>query len=173
MEVPLERAAEVLTLSSDTEEYLVALEEVAAKAVEDVAAAESEPQKVASPRTSTEIVILETGEEPSAEEAQSLVLGTADVLCVQPDETNVAVAAEVAAKERKSQPTEARYQALQKRLAEEVEKRRQSEQVDELSVAALKKEQEYQMELAVRVKKLTEYEATRILDLELIEKLEA
>lgn len=36
--------------------------------------------------------------------------------------TKIAMASEVAAKERKSQPTKARYHALQKRLAEEVEK---------------------------------------------------
>ncbi|OAE23090.1 hypothetical protein AXG93_2590s1000 [Marchantia polymorpha subsp. ruderalis] len=135
--------------------------------------------KVASSRTSTDTVILETGEEPLAEETQSPVLGAADVLCVQ------------------------------KRLAEDVEKRRHSEEVceglredverakcasldllsrleacwtaydaeslkvDELSVAAKKKEQEYQIELVVRAKKLTQYEAARISDLELIEKLEA
>lgn len=55
-------------MSSDTKEDPVALEEAAAKAVEDVAAAESEPQKVTSPRTSTDIIILEKGEEPSAGE---------------------------------------------------------------------------------------------------------
>ncbi|OAE33887.1 hypothetical protein AXG93_3037s1100 [Marchantia polymorpha subsp. ruderalis] len=123
--------------------------------------------------------------------------------------TKVLVAAEVAAKERKSQPTEASYQALRKRLVEEVEKRIQSEQVgeglredverancasvdllskpeacrtaydaeslkvDKLSIAAKKKEQEYQIELAVRAKKLIEYESAQISDLELIEKLEA
>lgn len=42
-EEPRDQAAEVMTVSSDTEENLVALEEVAARAVEDVAAAESEP----------------------------------------------------------------------------------------------------------------------------------
>ncbi|OAE31834.1 hypothetical protein AXG93_685s1020 [Marchantia polymorpha subsp. ruderalis] len=112
-------------------------------------------------------------------------------------------------RERKSLPTETRYQALQKRLAEEVEKQRQSEKVcedlredverakcasvdllsrleacrttydaeslkvDDLSASAEKKEQDNQIELAVRAKKLTEYEAVRISGLELIEKLEA
>ncbi|OAE21092.1 hypothetical protein AXG93_3661s1170 [Marchantia polymorpha subsp. ruderalis] len=80
---PQDQAAEVLTVFSDTEEDPVALEEVAAKAVEDVAAAESGPQKVTSPRTSTDTVILETGEEPSGDETQSPVLGAADVLSVQ------------------------------------------------------------------------------------------
>lgn len=49
----------------------------------------------------------------------------------------------------------------------------ESLKVDELSAAAKEKEQEYQIELAVRAKKLIEYEAARIFDLELIEKLEA
>lgn len=83
MKVPQEWAAEVLTMSSDTEEDPMALEEVAAKAVEDVAAAESEPPKVASSRTSIDTFILETGEEPSAEESQSSILGAANLLCVQ------------------------------------------------------------------------------------------
>ncbi|OAE22112.1 hypothetical protein AXG93_1175s1220 [Marchantia polymorpha subsp. ruderalis] len=93
MKAPQERAAEVRTVSSDTKEHPVALEEVATKAVEDVAATE----KIVRRRT----------------------------------RTKVAAATEVAAKERKSQPTEARYQALHKRLDEEVEKRRHSEQVCE------------------------------------------
>lgn len=50
-EQPRDQAAEVLTVSSETKEDLLALEEVAAKAVEDVAAAESELQKVTSPRS--------------------------------------------------------------------------------------------------------------------------
>lgn len=139
MKAPRERAHEVQTVSSDTEEDPMALEEVAAKVVEDVEAAECGSQKVASPRTSTEIVILKTGEEPSAEESQSQALGVADVLCVHVllllqyldrkrdkyayastngsyveiihnrTRTKVEVVAEVATKERKSQPTKARY----------------------------------------------------------------
>ncbi|OAE18236.1 hypothetical protein AXG93_2027s1000 [Marchantia polymorpha subsp. ruderalis] len=82
-ERPEEEAAEILTVSSDTEEDPVALEEVAAKAVEDVAAAEWKPPKVTSPRTSTDTVILKPGEEPSAEETQSTALGAVEVLSVQ------------------------------------------------------------------------------------------
>lgn len=70
-------------MSSNTEEDLVVLEQVAAKAVEDVEAAESGSQKVASPRTFTGTVILKTGKDPSAEEVQSQVLSAADMLCVQ------------------------------------------------------------------------------------------
>ncbi|OAE30128.1 hypothetical protein AXG93_3343s1000 [Marchantia polymorpha subsp. ruderalis] len=61
MKVPRERAAKILTMSSDTDEDPMALEEVAAKAVEDVAAAESGLLKIASPWTSIDTVILETG----------------------------------------------------------------------------------------------------------------
>lgn len=103
---------------------------------------------------------------------------------------------------------EAKYHVLQKRLAEETEKRRYLEKacdslredverakcvtvdlmsrleacrtaynakslrVDELTAAA-EKEQEYDPELGARAKKLAEYEAARISDLELIKKLEA
>lgn len=49
----------------------------------------------------------------------------------------------------------------------------ESLKVDEFSAAAKEKEQEYQIELAVRAKMLTEYEAAWISDLELIEMLEA
>ncbi|OAE29486.1 hypothetical protein AXG93_1433s1040 [Marchantia polymorpha subsp. ruderalis] len=77
------RTTQVLAVSSNTEEDLVVLEQVAAKAVEDVEAAESGSQKVASPRTFTGTVILKTGKDPSAEEVQSQVLSAADMLCVQ------------------------------------------------------------------------------------------
>lgn len=59
------------------------MEKVVAKAVKDVGGAACGPQKVASPRTSTGTVILETGEDPSTEEAQSQAFSAADVLCVQ------------------------------------------------------------------------------------------
>ncbi|OAE27978.1 hypothetical protein AXG93_1062s1100 [Marchantia polymorpha subsp. ruderalis] len=157
-EGPWAEAAEVLTMSLDTEEDPMALEEVAAKAVEDVAATESEPQKVTSPRTSTDTIILEKGKEPSAEETQSATLGAIDVLSVQvlpllqyldrkrekyaegnPSESYVEIvrnwtrakrelALEFAAKERRSQSTEAKYQALQRKLTAEVERRRKAEQ---------------------------------------------
>ncbi|OAE22019.1 hypothetical protein AXG93_4780s1000 [Marchantia polymorpha subsp. ruderalis] len=67
----------------DTEEDLVALKGVAVKAVEDVAAAESGLQKVVLPRTSTDTIMLETGEEPSAEETQLPVMGAVDLLSAQ------------------------------------------------------------------------------------------
>ncbi|OAE26302.1 hypothetical protein AXG93_3040s1200 [Marchantia polymorpha subsp. ruderalis] len=145
-------AVEVLTMSSDTEEYHVALEEVAAKAVEDVATAESGPQKY-----------LDWKREKYAD-------GRTNESYVEivrnRTRTKVVVAAKVVAKERKSQPTEARLEAC--RTAYDVELLK----VDEMSAAANKKDQEYQNELAVKAKKLTEYEAARISDLELIKKLE-
>ncbi|OAE30476.1 hypothetical protein AXG93_942s1190 [Marchantia polymorpha subsp. ruderalis] len=82
-EEPRAEAAEVLTVSSDTKEDPVALEEVAAKAVEDVAAAEGEPQKATSSWTSTDTIILEKSEEPSVEKTQSAALNAVDVLSVQ------------------------------------------------------------------------------------------
>lgn len=71
MKTPRKRTVEVLAVSSDIEEDPAALEEVVAKAVEDEVVAECGPQKVASSRTSTRAVILEMGEDPLAEEAQS------------------------------------------------------------------------------------------------------
>ncbi|OAE34088.1 hypothetical protein AXG93_2891s1120 [Marchantia polymorpha subsp. ruderalis] len=85
----------------------------------------------------------------------------------------VELAAEVAAKERSSQPTEAKYQALQRKLFEEVEKRRKADKSVTVFAAAEEKKQEYQFELAVRTKKPTEYEAAQIANLELIKRLEA
>ncbi|OAE22932.1 hypothetical protein AXG93_2284s1000 [Marchantia polymorpha subsp. ruderalis] len=196
---PCDQAVEVLTVSSDTEEDPVIIEEIAAKAVEDVATAESEQEKVTSPRTSTDTIILEKGEVPSAEETQSPVLGAVNVLSVQvlpllqyldrkrekypegnPSESYVEIARnqmrvkrelalEVAAKEQRSQPTEAKYQALQRKLTEEVEKRQKGEQAgDSLreDAAAEEAKQEYQTELAVKTKKIYEYKAARIADLE-------
>ncbi|OAE20095.1 hypothetical protein AXG93_2611s1020 [Marchantia polymorpha subsp. ruderalis] len=80
---PRVEAGEVLLVSSDSEEDPVVLGEEAAKVVEDVAAAEGESQKATSPRTSTITIILEKGEEPSTEEAQSAVLDAVEVLSVQ------------------------------------------------------------------------------------------
>lgn len=120
----------------------------------------------------------------------------------------VTEASAVAVKERQNQSTEAKYRVLQKRLAEEVEKRRYSEKaceslpedvenakcvtvdllsrleacrtvynteslrVDKMTAASVKKEQEYETKLAAKAKKLAEYGAAKISDLELIEKLE-
>lgn len=69
MKIPLERTAEVLAVSSDTEEDLVALEKVFERAVEGVGGEACVPQNVGSPRTFTRIVILEKGKDSSAEEA--------------------------------------------------------------------------------------------------------
>lgn len=79
MRVPLETPADVLAMSSDTEEDPVALEKVVERIVEDVVGETAAPQKVMSPRTSTGTVILETGEDPSAKEIKSQVLNAVDV----------------------------------------------------------------------------------------------
>ncbi|OAE25799.1 hypothetical protein AXG93_3912s1050 [Marchantia polymorpha subsp. ruderalis] len=100
--------------------------------------------------------------------AEASITGSYVKIVQNRTKTKVAAATEVAAKECKSQPAEAKYQALQKRRAEEIEKRRYSEKtpydveslrVDELTATTEKKEQEYK--------------AARISDLELKEKLEA
>ncbi|OAE26578.1 hypothetical protein AXG93_269s1030 [Marchantia polymorpha subsp. ruderalis] len=115
MKAPLERP--VLAVSSDTEEDPVALEKVAERVVEDVVGEAFAPQKVVSPRTSIRTVILEPGENPSAEETQSL---------------RAKVAALPQLQQRKSkQETHAKYEVFQKRLAEEVKKRRYSEKTCE------------------------------------------
>ncbi|OAE23326.1 hypothetical protein AXG93_1164s1000 [Marchantia polymorpha subsp. ruderalis] len=138
-----------------------ALEEVVAKAVDDVGGVACGPQKVVTSRTSIGTVTLETGEEPSAEEAQSQALSVANILCVHVlsllqylnrkrekcanatttrfcveivcnrTRTKVAAVVAVAVKERKSKSTDARYQVLQKRLSKEVDKRRYSEKASE------------------------------------------
>lgn len=113
------------------------------------------------PWTSTRIVILEPGEDSSAEETQSQVLNAVDVLCGQVlpllqyldrksgkyagTTTNrsyvelvcnrmrakMATTSAASAKERQTQEIEAKYEVLWKRLAEEVEKRRYLEKTCE------------------------------------------
>lgn len=69
MKTPLERPAEVLTMSSNIEDDPVALEKVFERAVEDVGGEACGPQKVMSTRTSTGTVILESGKDPLTKEA--------------------------------------------------------------------------------------------------------
>ncbi|OAE26166.1 hypothetical protein AXG93_3841s1030 [Marchantia polymorpha subsp. ruderalis] len=122
------------------------------------------------------------GEDTSAEESQSQAFNATDVLCVQVLQKRLAEEVE------KPRYSEKAYEGLR----EEVERAKcvtvnllsrleacrpaynaESLRVDELTAAEEKKEQEYDTELAARAKKLAEYEASRISDLELIEKLEA
>ncbi|OAE35114.1 hypothetical protein AXG93_672s1000 [Marchantia polymorpha subsp. ruderalis] len=167
-------------MSSDTEKDPVALEEIAVKAVEDVGAAESDPQK--------ELLLLQYLDRKQEKYAEGRTNESYVEIVRNRTRIKVAVMAEVAAKECRSQPTEAKYQALQKRLYEEVEKRRKAEQVsnglcedverakcasvdllkrleayrtaydaeslkvDELLGAAKKKKPDYQTELVVRAK---------------------
>lgn len=116
---------------------------------------------VTSPRTSTETVILETSKDFLVEEIKSEGVNAADVLCGQvipllryldsklgkyAGTTNVgsyvelvrnrtrvkvSTAHAIAEKERQFRETEAKYEVLWKRLAEEVELRRSSEKTCE------------------------------------------
>lgn len=83
MNTPLERIAKVLVVSSDIEKDLVFMEIVIEKAIENAGGEAYGPQKVRSPRTSTGRVILETGEDPSTQEAQLQVRSAGGVLCGQ------------------------------------------------------------------------------------------
>lgn len=67
MRVPLEKPDEVLAVSSDTEDYHVALEKIAQRVVEDIVRETAPPQQVAKPRTSTRTFILKTDEDSSTE----------------------------------------------------------------------------------------------------------
>ncbi|OAE21824.1 hypothetical protein AXG93_1855s1050 [Marchantia polymorpha subsp. ruderalis] len=199
-EEPRDQAAEVLTVSSETKQDLLALKEVAAKAVEDVAAAESEPQKV--------LPLLQYLDRKRKKYAEGNPSESYVEIVRNRTRIKQELAVEVAAKERRSQPTEAKYHALQRKLTKEVEKRRKVEQasdslpkyverakcacvdllkrleacrtaydaealkVDELQTDAEEAKREYQTALEVKAKKLFEYKAARIADLELIEKLE-
>lgn len=70
----------MLTVSSDMEEDPVALEKIVERVVEGVAEEATAQQPVASPRTFTGTVILETREDPSAEEIKLEGINAADVL---------------------------------------------------------------------------------------------
>lgn len=143
--VSLEKPAEVLTVSLDTEKDPMALEKIAKKVVEGVARETTTQQPITSPWTSTGTVILETGEDPSVEEIQSEGVNAADMLCGQvipllryldnklvkyAGSTNVgsyvrlvrnmtrvkvATAHRVVEKERQLQETEAKYEVLRRR----------------------------------------------------------
>lgn len=60
-----------MAVSSDTEADPVATEKIAERVVEDLVGETVTSQQVASPRTFIGTVILETGEDPSAEEIKS------------------------------------------------------------------------------------------------------
>ncbi|OAE20310.1 hypothetical protein AXG93_1084s1020 [Marchantia polymorpha subsp. ruderalis] len=141
-----ERPAEVLTVSSSTEQDRVALEMVAKRVVKGVAGESTAQQPVASLRTSMGMVILET------------------------TRVKVATAQAIAEKERQVWKTEAKYDALRKRLAETVELRKSSEKTGGSLWADI---EAHVAKVAAKMKALAECEATRTSDLELIEKLEA
>lgn len=151
MRVPLEKPVEVMTVSSNTEEDLVALEKIAEKVVKDIVEDTAAPQKMVSPLTPTGTVILETDEDSLAEEIQSQVFNAADVLCGQVipllryldnehgkyagttnngsyvelvrnrTQAKVAATSATTAQEQNLDEVDAKYEVLRKRLAEEVE----------------------------------------------------
>ncbi|OAE20448.1 hypothetical protein AXG93_913s1010 [Marchantia polymorpha subsp. ruderalis] len=162
MKTPLKRTAKVFAVSSDTKEDPTALEKIIESAVEDVSGEACEPQKVKSPRTSAGTVILETGKDPTAEEAQSQVFSAADVLCGQIEDKGGSGCSEGTA-----EPDDGgEVQGTSKEIGQGS---REAERADELTTASEKKKQDYAAELAAKAKKLADCEATRIADLELIE----
>ncbi|OAE23106.1 hypothetical protein AXG93_2403s1000 [Marchantia polymorpha subsp. ruderalis] len=121
----------------------MALDEVAAKVVEDVCVAKCEPQKVASPQTFTGIVILKTYLDKKQEKyAEATIPGSYVEIVRNRTRIKVVAAIEVAAKELGT--------------SENPESIDGSEllRVDELTARAEKKEQEYDIKLALRAKKL-------------------
>ncbi|OAE30601.1 hypothetical protein AXG93_2909s1040 [Marchantia polymorpha subsp. ruderalis] len=115
---------------------------------------------VTSPRTSTETVILETSKDFLVEEIKSEGVNAADVLCGQVIPL--------------LRYLEAKYEVLWKRLeASRVAFNKESRRIDELTADLEKKDQAHAAEPATKVKALAECEAARILDLGLIERLEA
>ncbi|OAE33775.1 hypothetical protein AXG93_1671s1020 [Marchantia polymorpha subsp. ruderalis] len=154
MKTPLKRTAEVLAVSSHTEEDLAALEEVAVMAVEDVGRAACGSQKVASPghppgqsywrRVLQKRLAKEVEKRVYSEKAcEGLLEDVEKAKCVTVNLLSNLEACQIA------------YNTGSLR-------------VDELTAASEKKEQEYEIELTAKAKKLAESAAARISDLELI-----
>ncbi|OAE23999.1 hypothetical protein AXG93_4541s1010 [Marchantia polymorpha subsp. ruderalis] len=145
--------------------------------------------RVASPRTSTGTVILETGEDSSAEEIQSEGVNTADVLCGQVipllgylnsklgkyvRTINVGSYVELVRNKTRVKMATAHAVVDKERLeASRVAFNEESRRVDELTADLKKKYQMHAPEMAMEVKALAECEAARTSDLELIDRLEA
>ncbi|OAE31769.1 hypothetical protein AXG93_4874s1340 [Marchantia polymorpha subsp. ruderalis] len=145
MKTPRKRTAEVLAVSSDTEEDPAAMEEVVAKAFEDVGVAECGPQKGASPRTSTETVILETGEDLKRKRhSHKPLVPPVFYVCMYFRCSNTSTRSGRSMQEQPPPDLIWRLEAC--RTAYNAESLR----VDELTIAAEKKEQEYDTELAAK-----------------------
>ncbi|OAE32018.1 hypothetical protein AXG93_3733s1000 [Marchantia polymorpha subsp. ruderalis] len=153
MKTPLKRIAEVLAVLSDSEEDPTALEEVVARAVEGAGGAECGPLK--------DLPLLQYLNRKQEKYAEATTNGTYVEIVRNRTRTKVAAAFAVVVKECRNQSTEAKLEACRSVYNAE------SLRVDELTATA-EKEQEYEAELAAKAK----CEGARILDLELIEKLE-
>ncbi|OAE22906.1 hypothetical protein AXG93_557s1050 [Marchantia polymorpha subsp. ruderalis] len=100
----------------DTEEDLVALEKVAERVIEDVVGETFAPQKV--------LPLLQYFDRKREKYARTTTNGSYVELVHNRTRAKVAATFAVAAKERQIQEKEAKYEVLQKRLAEEVKKQR-------------------------------------------------
>ncbi|OAE27677.1 hypothetical protein AXG93_3137s1170 [Marchantia polymorpha subsp. ruderalis] len=137
--ISLEKSAEVLKVSSDTEEDPVALKKIAMKIGDDIEGDTSAQPLVASPRTSTGTVILKTGEDSLAEEIQSKGVNVADVLCGQVIRL-------------------LRYLNRKETRGVSIAFNDKSQRVDELTADSRKKDQAYATQVAAKVKALAECE---------------
>ncbi|OAE23317.1 hypothetical protein AXG93_3390s1020 [Marchantia polymorpha subsp. ruderalis] len=185
MKTPFKRLDEVLAMSSDNEEELVALKKVVERAVEDVGG---------------EIASVTLVSRQQAWEVCSCTNGSCVELVRNRTRAKVAATFTATAKERQDQATEAKYKVLWKRLAEKVEKRRYSkktfeglredienakcatvhlwnrpeafriaynaelQRVDEMTASSEKKQHEHAAELAEKMKDLAECKAAKISD---------
>ncbi|OAE21953.1 hypothetical protein AXG93_242s1360 [Marchantia polymorpha subsp. ruderalis] len=110
MKTPLERPAEVLTMSSNIEDDPVALEKVFERAVEDVGGEACGPQKYL--------------DRKREKYAGATTNGSYVELVRNMTRAKVAATSVATAKEQYNQATEAKYKVFWRRLTEEVEKRR-------------------------------------------------
>ncbi|OAE29012.1 hypothetical protein AXG93_3036s1410 [Marchantia polymorpha subsp. ruderalis] len=110
MRVPLEMPAEVLAVSSDTEEDTLALQKIVERVVEDVV-----------------IPLLRYLANKREKNAGTTNNGSYVELVRNRTQAKTTATSAAATKERQLQETESKYEVLRKRLAEEVELRRYSE----------------------------------------------
>ncbi|OAE24378.1 hypothetical protein AXG93_4343s1470 [Marchantia polymorpha subsp. ruderalis] len=157
---------EVLTVSSDTEEDPVALQKIAEEEVEGIAGKATAQQPMTSPRTSTERVILETGEDPSAKEIQSERINVGNVLLAEEVELRKSLKKTCESLRADIDVTRCATVDLQYRLeASRVAFNEESRRLDELTADLERKDQAHATEMAAKVKALAKCEAARTSDL--------
>ncbi|OAE18878.1 hypothetical protein AXG93_3022s1020 [Marchantia polymorpha subsp. ruderalis] len=127
MKAPFERPAEVLAMSSDTKEDLVALEKVAMRAIEDVGGEAFALQKV--------LPLLQYLDLKCAKYAGSATNRSYMELVRNRTRAKVAASSAAAAKEQQNQATEAKYERL-----------------NELTATSEKKEHEHAAELTAKIR---------------------